>query len=266
MALINCPNCGAKISDTANHCPKCGAPLKSYTTKEKNKTSFYALLAVLGVLIFIAGGTIAYSNYSEKKAQKEAQIKAEQKKLAEIHQRDSLDEVMWQKALKNDMESDYRAYSKKYPSGKHIDEAKEKIKYLEAFKLTDDEDYSVKSCIRTFFIALANEDEDEMLSCLNADMTSFNGKKNATKVDAIALMRRLHSNDIYGVSISMGDIDVKKELNADKIASYTVSFAYDRHLNREDTSLETFASLKGTAKVNSSFRITELNQEKISHY
>lgn len=31
MALINCPECGAKISDQAETCPKCGAPIATIT-------------------------------------------------------------------------------------------------------------------------------------------------------------------------------------------------------------------------------------------
>lgn len=31
MALINCSECGAQISDAASACPRCGAPLKKVT-------------------------------------------------------------------------------------------------------------------------------------------------------------------------------------------------------------------------------------------
>lgn len=34
MALINCPECGAKISDQAETCPKCGAPIATITNNE----------------------------------------------------------------------------------------------------------------------------------------------------------------------------------------------------------------------------------------
>lgn len=31
MALINCPECGAEVSDRAPSCPKCGAPIANKT-------------------------------------------------------------------------------------------------------------------------------------------------------------------------------------------------------------------------------------------
>ena len=39
MALINCPECGATVSDKAEKCPKCAFPLNSNvsTTQDGNK-------------------------------------------------------------------------------------------------------------------------------------------------------------------------------------------------------------------------------------
>lgn len=45
MALINCPECGAEISDTANKCPHCGYTLKSIS---KNiKANIHYIIAVI---------------------------------------------------------------------------------------------------------------------------------------------------------------------------------------------------------------------------
>lgn len=53
MALINCPECGHQMSDTAKKCPNCGAPLKKSTFKvEKDIAISVSLLVVaLGLLI-----------------------------------------------------------------------------------------------------------------------------------------------------------------------------------------------------------------------
>lgn len=38
MALINCPNCGRKVSDRANKCPHCGVDIKSFAEKVANSS------------------------------------------------------------------------------------------------------------------------------------------------------------------------------------------------------------------------------------
>ena len=266
MALFNCPNCGSMISDTAIRCPKCGAQLKEDTTHEKNKTALYALFAVLGVLVLIVGGTIAYSDYAEKQEKKEAIIMEEQAKAAAIHLRDSLDQDLWQKTLANDNEDAYRLYLQKFPEGKHAEKALQRVKHEEMMKLTDEEEESVSNTINSFFSCLANEYEDDMLSYISPSLSSFLGKKNATKVDAIAYMKKIHSDDILAVQITMGDIVVKKSLDSEQNPTYTATFTYDQRLEREDTSMETFASLKGTATLNNTYKITSLSLSKTASY
>ncbi len=40
MALISCPDCGAKVSDRADRCPKCACPIAhSIIVKEDRKAS-----------------------------------------------------------------------------------------------------------------------------------------------------------------------------------------------------------------------------------
>ena len=266
MALFNCPNCGATISDTANHCPKCGVQLKENTPSNKNKTALYALFAVLGALILIVVGTVFYSDYAEKKEKKEAIIKEEQEKAAAIQQRDSLDQVLWEKTIQQNNEEAYQLYLQKFPEGKHADQAKKHVEYAEKLKLTDEEEYEAGETISSFFRCLAHGYEDDMLSYLNPNLSTFLGKKNATKVDAIAYMKKIHSDDVYSVDINMGDIEVKKELIDNDEPVYTAKFTYDQRLEREDTSLETFASIKGTATMNKNFKITSLSLSKTATY
>lgn len=266
MALINCPNCGSTISDTANHCPKCGIQLKGNAPSNKNKTSLYALFAVLGALILIIGGTIAYSDYADKKEKKEALIQEEQAKAAAIHERDSLDQALWQKTIEEDDSAAYSLYLEKFPEGKHAEQAQKRLDYEEKLRLTDSERYSVSEAITYFFHNLAGGYEDSMISYLNPNLSTFLGKKNATKVDAIAYMKKIHSDDVYSVDITMGDIEVKKTLVDNEEPVYTAMFTYDQRLEREDTSLETFASMKGTATLNKNFKITSLSLSKTATY
>lgn len=53
MSLINCPECGASISDEAKSCPQCGKPLKHQTVKKMffNKTFIIACSTIAIVLV-----------------------------------------------------------------------------------------------------------------------------------------------------------------------------------------------------------------------
>lgn len=54
MALVSCPDCGARISDAAPLCPNCGRPI-SNTPAEKKKTSVGAKLgAIVGIAFLVA--------------------------------------------------------------------------------------------------------------------------------------------------------------------------------------------------------------------
>jgi len=46
MALINCPECGAEVSDTAIDCPKCAVQLR------KPQRSFFGKLVKWGFILF----------------------------------------------------------------------------------------------------------------------------------------------------------------------------------------------------------------------
>ena len=56
MPLMKCPACGREVSTQAASCPNCGHPLaKSGATKPQSKSRLGGLLAILLVLIFVAG-------------------------------------------------------------------------------------------------------------------------------------------------------------------------------------------------------------------
>ena len=268
MALINCPNCGATISDTANHCPKCGVQLKKTGVQKRNKTALYALLSVLGALILIVGGTIAYSDYSEKKAAKEAKIRAEQERQEEQQRQAEMEARAWEQATVDGTETGYQRYLDEHANGRHASEAQAKLDSIERLKLSYDEEESVRNAISTFLYGAANGYEEEMLQQLSPRMDSFLGKTSATKVDAVSFMRHLHAGDVFSVSISLDtdDIQVQKTLNASGKPVYSAEFAYDQRIDREDTSLETFASMKGSAILNENFKICSLSLKKLSGY
>lgn len=75
MAIINCKECGADISDKAKACPKCGAPNDTISTGK--------LIELLLYLALIAGGAfylnhrlgqIAYDTAPKLSAQEQQQM------------------------------------------------------------------------------------------------------------------------------------------------------------------------------------------------
>lgn len=48
MAIVNCPECGAGVSDTAENCPKCGYILKAGKTRKKNRLRIGAIVNIIG--------------------------------------------------------------------------------------------------------------------------------------------------------------------------------------------------------------------------
>ena len=74
MALINCPSCGAQISETAKRCPKCGYQVKGEHShiKNKNKKQLHILLFVIGGLLLLIVGTLLVADAIEKNAKQQA--------------------------------------------------------------------------------------------------------------------------------------------------------------------------------------------------
>jgi len=281
-SLRMCPHCGATMSDNDVFCQNCGKqpdePIPqisyqpvSYVEADSSVNWRKILTIVLCIILFAglgAGGYFAYSNYSQKRAQEEARLKAEQTELEKKQRLAELDAADWVRATTDDSEQGYQQYLKKHADGEHAVEAKEKLDMIEKQKLTDDEAYGVRNTIESFFSNVAAGEEEDMLRCISPVMDSFLGKANATKVDAISYMRRIHADDVYSVNISLdnSDIQVSKSLGEDDRPIYSVDFSYDQRLEREDTSLETFASMKGNAVLNENYKITSITLRKMSGY
>ena len=51
MALINCPECGSRISDQAEKCPSCAYPINSLGKSSENKEGFFLQSMNFGCLL-----------------------------------------------------------------------------------------------------------------------------------------------------------------------------------------------------------------------
>lgn len=55
MALINCPDCGHKVSDSATACPSCARPMTEHVQTIERTGKSYKAAELIGVLLFFGG-------------------------------------------------------------------------------------------------------------------------------------------------------------------------------------------------------------------
>lgn len=277
-----CPHCGAPMNDGDSFCQSCGkmpnevitqTPYQSVSYPERGSSGSWGkvLFIVLSIILLAGlsvGGYFFYSDYSKKKAQEEARLKAERAEQERVQNMEKQDAADWEFATSENTEEAYLDYLLKHEDGKHVAEAQKELNKIDSQKLSDSEAYDVSNTIEGFFNSLSAGNEEDMLKCISPVMDNFLGKAGATKVDAISFMRRLHADDVYSVNISLdsNDIHVSKTLQEGASPVYQAEFSYDQRLEREDTSLETFASIKGSATLNENFKITSMSLKKMSSY
>lgn len=187
---------------------------------------------------------------------------------------EALDKALWLMAVVKDAPAAYNQYLKQCPQGAHVSEAEQwlqqhaqqQAELQEKLKLSQGEINLVSSRVSSFFYSMASGNASGMTELVASPMASFLGKKNATASDVIAYMRRVHSGDVYGVDITMGNVNVKKSLTSNGDPVYTATFGFDQRLSREDATQETFAHYNGTATVNDRGLITSIGLNKTSHY
>ncbi len=159
MALINCPECGEKISDkakkcvhcgkafeslgdatkeivcnecgasiqtTENECPNCGCPIEQKVEKKLNKKTIMILSALLGIIIIVCVGSAIYNSTPVQKHIAEAE-----EKRATLN----ASEIAFQEAKKAEDNGDIELAIKKYKAviseDKSYAKAQSKIKELQ---------------------------------------------------------------------------------------------------------------------------------------
>jgi hypothetical protein len=70
MALITCPDCGKKVSDSAHACPNCAHPFKGSAQTHRlggkfEAVGFLAILAGIGTCFYsgLLGGTVIFVGF-----------------------------------------------------------------------------------------------------------------------------------------------------------------------------------------------------------
>ncbi len=99
MALINCPECGHEVSDTAATCPHCGCSISQQQTAEvtKKKKSInkkkliIIISSIVAALIIVAVGAFLLKQHSDNVEKQRIQKESQKKKQKEESYKNSMD-------------------------------------------------------------------------------------------------------------------------------------------------------------------------------
>ena len=177
-----------------------------------------------------------------------------------------IDSLDWLSATEKDTPEAYQAYiDSHFDNGLHLDEARIMFEKSGARQVSDDDKQLISHLFSTYFTALANSDERSLTETLSGVMNSFLHKENATKVDVINYMKKLHApDDITGMSFRLNDDwKIDKTDAGDGRYAFSVAFSVDNTIDRNDSGKETFCTYNVEAKVSPDGKITDLNMKKI---
>lgn len=176
-----------------------------------------------------------------------------------------IDSLDWIAASTADTPEAYQAYVDAHADGMYVDEARDKSEKLEAMKVGDADRQRISALFTTYFNALAEADENGLTAGVDAVMTSFLHRANATKSDVIAYMHKLHADeDIAGMTFRLNnDWKIVKNKTESGDFEYAVSFSVDNRIDRTDESKDKFITYKVEAVVSPEGKISSLNMKKV---
>ncbi len=177
-----------------------------------------------------------------------------------LHKIDSID---WDAASTANTVEAYESYIEDHPNGEYIDEANNSIKGLNTKTVQPEEKQMISSLFNSFFMSLNNKDADALSATVNPLLTSFLGKRDATRSDVVTFMNKIYKSDIEKMNWqSASDYTISKKEIGDQQYEYTVTFSATEAVTKTDaTTSENNYRIK--AKVNPDGRITEFNMNKI---
>jgi len=92
----------------------------------------------------------------------------------------------------------------------------------------------------------------------------FLSKKNATKADVVALVKRTYSEDIENCSFVLNnDYEITKSVSNDGKVTFKVNFSVDQHIQRSSEG-KTFGSYTANATLTGDLKISSLTMKEVS--
>jgi gas vesicle protein gvpC repeat-containing domain protein len=175
-----------------------------------------------------------------------------------------IDSLDWETAKKINTPDAISDYLEKHPDGRYAQDASQLQNTLVKSIVSPDERSTISSTLHGFFEAFGNNDETSLFTYITPTMTQFLNKQNATKADVGNLLKKTYSGDIESCSFVVNDdYQIKKTVDDQGNASYTVACSVDQHIIRSGEG-KTFGSYTISAKLNSEMKISSLTMKEIS--
>lgn len=182
---------------------------------------------------------------------------------AEARQR--LDDAVWNEAQSSNSSEAYLAYMQEFPSGSHYQDAVNAYNKIQSTVMTDADQDNVRASIEQFLAGIEAFDSQMMLSACAPRLVNFMGKR-ATAKDVADYIAAYRNSDISAISFSGLSVQTQKSADQSGAITYKAVFTVDRRFEREQVEKGTLASMRGTAVLNSDYKITAITMNKTAEY
>lgn len=177
-----------------------------------------------------------------------------------IHKIDSID---WEQTkTKNTIEA-FQDYLAEHPNGEHVDEADTNIKELKTKTVLPEEKEMVQNVFRQFFQSINSRNENGLVVTLSEIITSFIGKENASRSDAVEFMNKLYKEDIASMNWRINGFSITKKEVGDEEYEYSVTFMALQDIVYSGDKGTKQNKYKISGKISPDGRISSLNMIKI---
>ena len=175
-----------------------------------------------------------------------------------------IDSLDWVKAVKLNTPEAMEEYMAKHPEGRYISEAGIAQSTLATTQVDEADRSGIAEVLTEFYRAFANNDEASLCTYITPTMSQFLSKKNATKADVVALVKRTYSEDIENCSFVLNnDYEITKSVSNDGKVTFKVNFSVDQHIQRSSEG-KTFGSYTANATLTGDLKISSLTMKEVS--
>ncbi len=181
-------------------------------------------------------------------------------KAIALHRIDSID---WSAASEANTVEAMEKYLNLHQDGDYVEQASDRLKVLNAMTVQPEEKTLLGSVFSNFFRGINTQDEDLLKSTVNPLLTSFLGKRDATRSDVITFMHKLYKPGVTAMNWqSANNYSIEKKEIGDGQYEYSVTFAATQSVETEGNTMT--SKYRITAKVNPEGLITEMNMVKVA--
>ncbi len=172
-----------------------------------------------------------------------------------------IDSLDWVRTSELNTLEAYTEYLRTHPQGLYQEDARMRTDKLASTTLTEEEKTAIIETMTEYYAAVESGDEGTVLAYFEPLISQYYTKKDATKADVLANLRKMQNSDITDMSIRVNNNFTSSK---DEEGNYHTSFPIDITYERAEPGQETFTSSIVNATLNSNLKITSITSQKIS--